>query len=174
MGDGTAHGSVVFAALYGALFVGVFIGSILVGSAGSIVDRHRGKVITFGVSLTGIGFLLAAILPSVVAYPFTFIFGAIAVGGTGNAIMKIAYQTFLQSTVPDDKRGRVFSLVRICSSVGTPLSVVLAGPLVMTVGSIATLGGMGGLLLLSCIIMPFTPLFNIGSSTSETSSTTVN
>jgi MFS family permease len=174
VGEATANGSVVFAALYGALFVGIFLGSVLVDFIEGTVERHRGKAIIFGVTTMGMGFLVAAVIPSAVTYPFTLIFAAIVAGGAGQSVMQIAYRTFLQTTVPDDKRGRVFSLVRICSSVGTPLSVVLAAPMVQMVGSMATLGSMGALLLLSSALMLFTPLFDVGSSTNETPSATGN
>lgn len=133
----------MFAALYNAFFIGVFPRSFLVELVEGTVDCHRGKTIIIGVSLTGLGFSVAAVIPSTVTYPFTLVFGALVVGGAGNSVMQIAYRTFLQRTIPNNKRGHVFSLVQICSSIGTPLSIALTAPIMKIFGPMTTLGAMG-------------------------------
>jgi hypothetical protein len=71
--------------------------------------------------------------------------------------------TYTQAVVPDELRGKVFSVMRLGITGAAPLGLALAGPLVDRLGPVPVLLGMGAIVALAGIGGLFTPLVGLGS-----------
>lgn len=133
-GDGATYGF-----LLGAFFAGTLLGNLLVGPVRGFIDTHRGPVMVSATILTGVSIGLAAVVPTLVAYPVVGALAGFALAGAANPFLNVPLTTYTQSVVPDEKRGKVFS--------------------VLGMAAIVTVAGVSGLI---------TPLIRIGSIQSPT------
>ncbi|GAA2673222.1 MFS transporter [Actinoplanes palleronii] len=129
-------GDATFGLLFGGLFVGFGLG-VLVGP--QVVGRlSRRRVFGLSVQLAAVGVVLLAVTPSpAVALP------EVALVGAGAGMAFLCGITLIGAEVPDDVRGRVFSLIQSMTRVVLLLTVAAAGTLAgltsalrMTVGPV--------------------------------------
>lgn len=159
-------GGALFGYLLGAFFAGTLAGNLLVTAVRNVVDRYRGPVMIGATVLTGTGVGLAAWLPGQVSVPLAAALGGLALAGICNPFLNVPLTTYTQAVVPDELRGKVFSVMRLGITGAAPIGIALAGPLVELFGPEPVLLGMGGLVALAGIGGLFTPLFRLGSVSS--------
>jgi MFS family permease len=137
----------IYGVMMASIMVGMLIGSIYVGTH----KLPRGKAIAFGMFGTGGGaflFALAYAVPSIFAKNIgleIIVIQLICLVGLGisMAIVNVYLSSFLQSVVPDEKRGRVMSITQAGSMAAMPLAYGLTGFLIETVGFLFVLCGVG-------------------------------
>jgi len=117
--DVLGRGAGAFGALEAVSSVGFLVGSLALVALAARV--RKGRVMIGGLLAMGICLALVALTDSVwvAAVPF-------ALFGLANALVLIAVDTFLQQTVPEGMRGRVFS-TRFMLTQGTYAVSVLVG-----------------------------------------------
>lgn len=157
-GDGATYGF-----LLGSFFAGSFLGNLLIGPVRGFVDAHRGPVMVGATVFTGSSIGAAAWLPTVVPLPLVAALGGFALAGAANPFLNVPLTTYTQSVVPDEKRGKVFSVMRLGITGAAPVGLALAGPLVDAFGPVVVLLGMATLITLAGVSGLFTPLVHIGS-----------
>jgi DHA3 family macrolide efflux protein-like MFS transporter len=54
--------------------------------------------------------------------------------GAGNNMYNIPFYTYIQETIPNEKQGRVFSLLNFLMSLTMPLGLLIAGPVAEVLG----------------------------------------
>lgn len=141
-----------------ALFgVGIIIG----GVALSIWGGFKRKIITSlsGIAGMGVGAILTGLAP---ANLFVLAVVGMAVTGMMNPLANGPLQAILQSRVPPEKQGRVFTLVGSFAMAMMPLSMVVAAPVAELLGIqvwYILAGGMCVLLALGAMLIK--PIINI-------------
>lgn len=161
-------GGATYGYLLGAFFVGTLVGNLLVGGLRSAVDRHRGPVMVGATVVTGLGLALAGWLPGQVEWPFVAALGGLVLSGLCNPFVNVPITTYAQAVVPDEMRGKVFSVMRVGITGAAPIGIALAGPLVGQFGSVPVLMGMGSIIVVAGLGGLFTPLVRLGSVTTAT------
>lgn len=156
-------GGATYGFLLGAFFAGTLAGNLLVGTVRQVVDEHRGPVVVGSTVLTGVSVGLAAWLPGVVPFPLAAALAGLALAGLCNPFLNVPLTTYTQAVVPDDKRGKVFSVMRLGVTGAAPIGIALAGPLVDLFGPVAVLLGMGAIVVAAGTSGLFTPLVRMGS-----------
>lgn len=120
---------------------GMIIGALVASFKKEWANRMR--IIFLGIVVAGIGYAIFSIAP-------TGAFFIIGIGGFVLGIMlpiiNSLYQTWIQTTVPKDKIGRVTSIDHTLSMSIAPIGTIITGPL-------ATLMGNANLLLYSALLM---------------------
>jgi MFS family permease len=140
--------------LYSAIPVGALLGGLLSGTFSRA--RRHGLMTIIAVCVWGaaiIGFGLAGSLP--VAFAF------LAVGGAADLVSMVFRSSILQSTVPDELRGRMQGVFTVVVAGGPRLADLLHGLLGAEIGSRATIAGGGvaviaGTLLLAVCVPAYT------------------
>lgn len=160
--------SVTYGFLLGAFFAGTLAGNLLVGAVRTALDARRGRVMVAATVLTGVGVGLAAWLPTVVGYPVAAAVAGLFFAGACNPFINVPLTTYTQAVVPDEMRGKVFSVMRLGITGAAPVGIALAGPLVAAFGPVAVLVAMGAIVALAGTSGLFTPLVDIGSVAPET------
>ncbi len=129
-----------FGLLLGAIGVGAALGPLVLQRVASEVSRPR---YIFG------PYLLRGLVDLVLAASTSFgvAVAALAAYGVGTSTGNVAYQSTLQSVVPDCERGRVFAAYDVIWSLGRLVSIGVGGALADAVG-IAAVYALGGSLLL--------------------------
>ncbi|MHA2472614.1 MAG: MFS transporter [Promethearchaeota archaeon] len=112
----------------------VFTGGMIAGAILTSVKKswnNKIRVIFISISVALIGYMIFAVAPQ----------GSFLIIGIGGVILGFnlpiinsLYQTFLQTTVPADKMGRVSSIDQTLGSAISPLGSLLAGPLALILG----------------------------------------
>lgn len=115
-GNVGAYGLIV--AAYG---VGNVISNLVVGS---LTIRHRVVTVFTGKMIIGAGFILMA---SATTLPIALLSSAIA--AIGGPMSDIVIVTMIQTDLPSDQLGKVYSLYMILESIGTSLGLLFAVPL---------------------------------------------
>ena len=131
-------GSETLGFLMGASGIGALIGGIYLSSRQSILGL--GKIITIAPAIWGgglIGFSLSNTL--------WFSLLMMLIAGFGSILLIASSNTFLQTIVEDDKRGRLMSLFTMSFIGMVPLGNLFAGSLANIIGapSTLTLSGIG-------------------------------
>lgn len=157
-GNGATYGY-----LLGAFFAGTLFGNLLVGHVRAAVDHHRGPVMVGATVLTGLALALAGWLPAQVSPAFVAAMGGLAFAGLCNPFVNVPITTYAQAVVPDDMRGKVFSVMRVGITGAAPIGIALAGPLVDLFGPVPVMMGMGAIIVLAGLGGLFTPLVRLGS-----------
>jgi len=120
---------------------GMILGALVASFKKKWANRMR--IIFLGIVVAGIGYTIFSIAP-------TGAFFIIGVGGFVLGIMlpiiNSLYQTWIQTTVPKDKIGRVTSIDHTLSMSISPIATIITGPL-------ATLLGTANLFLYSALLM---------------------
>ena len=112
----------------------VFTGGMIAGAiTTSVKKKWNRKMRAIFISLVGamIGYMILALAPS----------GAFLIFGIGGVILGFnlpivnsIYQTFLQTTVPADKMGRITSIDHTFSMAISPIGSLISGPLAVMLG----------------------------------------
>ncbi len=120
----------------------LFAFGMLLGAAGAgIAGRHLGRHTMFvgAIALFGLSLLFFSTLQS---YPLALFFAVLA--GTGVATLSVTGYTYLQETVGDEIRGRVFAALESMLRVSLLLSLAVTGPIADLIGRrFAQLDGLG-------------------------------
>lgn len=130
--------STIYGAMMTSILIGMLVGSIYVGT----IKLPRGKAIAFSILGIGVATLLFA---SAYAVTSTFVkdielavivFQLVCLVGWGfcNAVSNVHLLSFLQSTVPDDKRGRVMSVTQVGAMTAIPSAYGVTGFLIESIG----------------------------------------
>jgi DHA3 family macrolide efflux protein-like MFS transporter len=117
-----------------ALIEMILTGGMIVGALFTSIKKNwnnKIRVIFISIAIALIGYMIFALAPS----------GSYLVLGIGGVILGFSlpiinslYQTFLQTTVPADKLGRVTSIDSTLSSVMSPAGSLLSGPIALIIG----------------------------------------
>lgn len=156
-------GSVSYGILLGSYFAGTLVGNLLIGPVRGFVDSHRGPVMVGATVFTGASLAVAAVLPTVVAFPLVAACVGFGLAGAANPFLNVPLTTYTQSVVADEKRGKVLSVMRLGITGAAPIGIALAGPLVEAFGPVAVLLGMATIVALAGASGLATPLVRIGS-----------
>lgn len=136
--------------LIAAFGAGSVVGTILYGAWGHRVSRRALFVVGFG-GLAG-SIAILATLP-----PLWVMIAALSLGGFLSGPLNPQIGTFLQERTPPDMLARVIGTLVAAATAAMPLSMLLAGVLIETIGVQATLVWAAGgaiLLALSLVINP--------------------
>jgi MFS family permease len=156
-------GGAIYGFLLGAFFAGTLVGNLLVTPVREFVDDHRGPVMVAATMVTGLSVGAAAWLPTVSPTPLLTALAGFGLAGAANPFLNVPLTTYTQSVVPDEKRGKVFSVMRLGITGAAPIGIALAGPLVEAFGPVAVLLGMSTIVTLAGASGLFTPLVHIGT-----------
>lgn len=149
------------------LGLGMVIGGILVGKFGYRFPKR--KIVTTGIILAGLMFLalgLAPLISPVIHYfpkprPLPFFYqpplsAILAVGsfflGMTMVAVAVPTQTVLQENTPENKRGKVFSVLGVLMAALTLLPVIFAGILADFFGPMPIFIAMGGVIALAGLL----------------------
>lgn len=154
-------GSASFSIFYGGTFIGILVGSIAIGNMDLLVHRHRGKLMIFGLFVSGVSLFGISFLVPRSSYEVTFGAALMTLFGSGIAIIQVPGGTLMQKTIPDEIRGKVFSVVKTASLIAPPISIIIAGPLLDSYSAGTLLFTQSAILMGSCLILALTPLFKV-------------
>ena len=118
--------------LLGATGLGAVIGAVYLASRPSVIGL--GRIITVGAGLFGFGLIAVAC-----TRVFWLALLMMLLVGLGMMLQIVSSNTFLQTIVDDDKRGRIMSLYTIAFIGMTPFGSLLAGTLAHSLGAPRTL-----------------------------------
>ena len=112
----------------------IFTGGMIAGAILTSIKKNwnnKIRVIFISITIALIGYMVFASAP-----PGSFLIIGLggAILGFNLPIINSLYQTFLQTTVPADKLGRVTSIDHTLSSAISPFGSLLAGPLALLLG----------------------------------------
>lgn len=104
--------------------VGMVAGGLLLGIWGGF--RNRMVTTAMALTLMGVGLVVVGLVPASGFYiALTFLF----LSGIMNPIVNGSLFAALQSTVPADMQGRIFTLIMSGSTAMAPLGLIVAGPI---------------------------------------------
>lgn len=160
---------VTLAALQSAQAVGMVIGAFILGIWGGF--KQRIKTAMSALIIVGNGMLLIGLTPPDAVYFATLMMFIV---GVFNPIVNGSIIAVLQSTIPPDMQGRVFSLVISGISAMTPVGLTIAGPLADAFG-VPIWFVISGLVTTSVAITAFfvPSVMNIENQTGEDKETSV-
>ena len=125
------HGGTVGLLAFAQMF---FTGGMILGAIVTTVKKkwnNKIRVIFISIIIALVGYLIFAIAPK----------GSFIILGLGGAILGFnlpiinsLYQTFVQTTVPPDKIGKVSSIDNALSSAISPIGSLISGPLALVLG----------------------------------------
>ena len=123
------RGAPALATLESAFGIGMVLGGILL----SVWGGFKRRIVTAMLALVvqGVGFMLVGFTP---VTAFGAAVAAFFVVGIMNPIVNGSFMAVLQTTVPAEMQGRVFTLVGSATAAATPLGLVIAGPVADAVG----------------------------------------
>ena len=127
--DHFGGGALELAWLESAWGIGVVLGGITLSVWGGF--RRRIATAMLSVALMGIGTTVIGLTP---ATAFTLAVGAIFLDGLMNPIANGSLMAALQSIVPPQMQGRVFTLVASGTAAMSPLGLAIAGPVADVLG----------------------------------------
>ena len=147
--DHFGSGALQLAWLEAAFGLGMIAGGLLL----SVWGGFKEKILTgmFGIVGLGIGLLIVSAAPD--AYLWVGVAGLLF-GSLCNAMTNGILFSLLQTIVPADKQGRVFTILVSGGSLMTPIGLAIGGPVVETFGVLlwfliggtaAVIMGIGGL-----------------------------
>ena len=124
-----AGGSREYALLEAAIGIGMVAGGLLLGAWGGFKSR----ILTgfSGAIVMGIGMGIVGLAPGNL-YPMAL--GGMALAGLMNPIVNGSIFALLQSRVPPEMQGRVFTLMMSGTAAMAPLGLAVAGPLAEVIG----------------------------------------
>ena len=123
------------ASTFGFLMTASGLGSVT--AALFLATRRRASARAIGVGAIGLGagLVVASLLPV-----FGLALAAMFVAGAGAIWMAANGNTLIQSTVPDELRGRVMSVYTTVFAGSTPVGGIIAGALASALGAAAAIG----------------------------------
>ena len=140
-------GSATFGVLLSGFGAGALLGAVTAGSIRR-VPRLGTTVLLIAIGL-GIGLGLLGAAPNVIVA-----FGLLAAMGMGAGFLNVHVISWLQARTPEDKRGRVMSLVMIGSHGLAPVSYALAG-LIVDVGPVPLMFAVAGAIVVVASLAGF-------------------
>jgi MFS family permease len=140
-------GSATFGILLSGFGAGALLGAVTAGSIRR-VPRLGTTVLLIAIGL-GLGLGLIGLAPNVIVA-----FGLLAAMGVGAGFLNVHVISWLQARTPEDKRGRVMSLVMIGSHGLAPVSYALAG-LIVDVGPVPLMFGVAGAIVVVASLAGF-------------------
>ena len=150
--EGTAE---IFAIISIIINIGIIGGSILMSIKKKWKNRRFQMILWCILAFLGYG---------IIGLAPTGLFWLITVGGFlllfAIPIINTFYLTYLQTAVPKDMQGRVFSLDSLFSSIATPLGMILCVPLadIVGIGNLFTICAVIGIVLI--LFLAITKQFN--------------
>jgi MFS family permease len=120
--DALQVGETGLGGLNAAVGVGALAGSLMVASAAH--SRRQGLLLTMGSFLFPLAILLFSISRSL-----AFSMLCLGLGGIGFVAQSATINTLIQSTVPDELRGRVMAVYALMFFGTTPFAALMAGSL---------------------------------------------
>ena len=123
-------GAIELAWLQSANGVGMILGGILLGVWGGF--KSRIKTAMFALGISGVSLLIFGFTPG---SALLLGVGVIFVFGTMNSIANASFFALLQSTVPAEIQGRVFTLMMSLVMSMTPVGLAMAGPVADLLGA---------------------------------------
>jgi DHA3 family macrolide efflux protein-like MFS transporter len=127
--DHFGGGAVQFATLESAFGLGMIGGGLLLSTWGGF--KKRIVTAALALILLGIGIGVLGLTP---AHLFGLAIAAYILAGIANPIANGSLFATLQTVVPPDKQGRVFTLVLSGASAMSPIGLAIAGPLSDAIG----------------------------------------
>ncbi len=124
MGEAWHNGVVEF-----SFAAGMTASSLVMGLWGG--SRKRFLMISLSIAALGLTSLLSGALPPEAFWLFALI--CFPMGATGTFLM-VPLNAYVQSTVPPEQMGKVFSLMMSLMSLAAPLGLVVSGPLSDAIG----------------------------------------
>lgn len=128
------------ASTFGFLMTASGLGSVTAALFLATRRRPSPRAIGVGALALGVGLVVAALLPV-----YAIALAAMFVAGAGAIWMAANGNTLIQSTVPDELRGRVMSVYTTVFAGSTPIGGIVAGALASALGAAAAIG-IGGAL----------------------------
>ncbi|WP_290819384.1 MFS transporter [Halovivax sp.] len=167
-GVGTGNLATTFGLLYTAVYVGVFLGGGIVNGIRKDIRRHRGLGIVLGVFLMGTTLAGLAVAPALVGRTLGIATLLLLVFGISAAIVQVLTTTYVQRALPEDRHGKVFSLISIAAVSTPPLGIFLAGIGIEVASVYVVLIGQGVLMVLTAFALLGTPIGKLGDRASKT------
>lgn len=157
------EGSLALGLLYSTFFTGMTAGSLLVGRFDGVVDAWRGPVIVGGLVSFGVALALTVARTPDSLADAALALGVFGVAGVCFAAANVPQTTLAQTLVPDERRGRYFSVAGTLGSLGFVLGLGVTGPLIDLVGARTTLLAVGSLSACIGLVLVTQPLARVGS-----------
>ena len=147
----TVYGSAVSLGLMmGVMGAGSVLGALAFSAVGDRVPRRR--VFIWGFMIATVWYPVAAAFP-----PLIVLLTAKLVAGLAAGPINPVIDTVFFERVPADMRGRVFGVTQASAWLAMPFGVLLAGPMLETIGLRATLVVTGGLYLTIVLVARVLP-----------------
>jgi DHA3 family macrolide efflux protein-like MFS transporter len=127
--NGTEWHLSIIQVIYG---VGMMSGAAVVGGMGNKI-KNKLAVSILGLFVFSVTAFFCGILPPTMIGLWIFA-GICLVMGAGNNMYNVPFYTYIQETIPNEKQGRVFSLLNFLMSFTIPLGLLIAGPVAEILG----------------------------------------
>ena len=125
--DDLGASDAAFSAMVALVGAGIAAGSLAGGAGGEL--KTLTNRFTIGLLLSGAGFLVAGLVPTLAVVLVMF-----TLAGFGNGLMLVHERLFIQETVPDELTARVFGVRDATTAWGFGVAFVSAGALVSLAG----------------------------------------
>ena len=122
-------GALLLAWLQAAWAVGMVLGAVMLSVKGSWKSRIRAAML----ALVAQGFCIA-VVGWTPAHALWLALAALGVSGLMNPIVNGLFFALLQTVVPNEVQGRVFTLAMSASAAMSPLGLAIAGPVADRLG----------------------------------------
>jgi len=155
------RGSDIYGFLYGSVYFGIFAGGLLLSRYGDAVVNRRGRVSIAALAVSGLPLVALGTIPrgnassTPLAVAALVLFGLVAVG------IWAPTRALIQNIVPDEKLGRVFSIVGTVSSASLPIGAAVSGPVLTVVAPTTIFVGMGATLFVAGLGLYLSPLWDV-------------
>lgn len=160
----TGGGSIDFGVLYGAIYLGIFSGAVLIAWFDALTKAYRGPMIMTGLVFTGVTLLMVAMLPQVTPHPLHTGFMGFFAFGVAFTIVNTPIQTLVQTIVPNYQRGIVFGVLATVTLPALPLGAIVAGFLLEYITPTSVLFWQGVLLVVIFVPLALGPLGRTGTA----------
>lgn len=132
----------------GCFQAGMIVGGILASLKKEWKNKIKG--ILFGIFLIFFGILFMGLIPEGM---FWLLAISSFIATLGSPLMHSLLMTMIQTSVPPEKMGRVFSNLSMTSSVIMPIGMLISGPLaqILGTGNLISIGGILGMITVGLI-----------------------
>lgn len=153
--------AVQYSLVAGCFQMGMVIGGILASLKKEWNNKIRGILI--GIFLIFFGILMMGLIPEGM---FWLLAISSFVATLGSPLMHSLLMTIIQTSVPPEKMGRVFSNLGMTSSVIMPIGMLISGPLakLLGTGNLISIGGIMGMVTV-CLIYFLSDLHTLNDKT---------
>ena len=147
MVNGHFNGTGWHASLVEFLFAGgMLIAGLIMGIWGGLKDKFL--MINLSLAALGLMIAIAGILPPSAFMVFALLSGLMGV--TGN-FFSIPFMAYVQTVVPPESLGRVFSMLLSIMSLAMPLGLLATGPIAELIGVANCFALAGSLMIVSAV-----------------------